>query len=98
MTLRLAFTRQAQLDLDELIVHIGKENPRAAVEVARRILERIELLGEQPEMGRKGRRSGTRELVVEGTRHIVAYRVEVADGRIVVLRILHGARRWPQRL
>ena len=47
MKLRLAITRLAKLDLDELIVHIGDDNPRAAVEAASRILDRIELLREQ---------------------------------------------------
>ena len=31
MRLRLAFTRPAKLDLDELIAHIGEDNPVAAV-------------------------------------------------------------------
>lgn len=44
MKLRIAFTRPAKLDLDELIGHIGEENPRAAVNVAGRILDRIRLL------------------------------------------------------
>jgi len=29
--LRIVVTRLAKLDLDELIIHIGEDNPRAAV-------------------------------------------------------------------
>jgi toxin ParE1/3/4 len=98
MTLRLAFTRPAKLDLDELIVHIGEENPVAAVTVATRILDHIRLLREQPEIGRKGRRAGTRELVVDGTRYLVAYRIDAERSQIQILRILHTSRRWPRRI
>jgi toxin ParE1/3/4 len=95
---RLAFTRRAQLALDELIIYVGTDNPSAAVAISSRILERIELLEEQPEIGRKGRRRGTRELVVDGTRYVVAYRIDEARTEVQILRILHGSRRWPARL
>jgi len=98
MTLRLAFTRLAKLDLDALIVRIGEDDPATAAKVASRILDRIRLLRDQPEIGREGRRRGTRELVVEGTRHIVAYRIDAAQHQIQILRILHTSRRWPRRL
>ncbi len=39
--------------------------------------------------------SGTRELVITGTPYIAAYRVR--PQRIEVLRIIHGAQRWPKR-
>lgn len=98
MKLRITITRLAKLDLDELIVHIGEENPKAAVDTASRILGRIDLLQEQPEIGRKGRRPGTYELVVDKTRYIVAYRIDAARNQIQVLRILHTSRMWPERL
>ena len=98
MTLRLAFTRPAKLDLDELIIHIGDDSPAAAVSVASRILDQIRRLREQPEIGRKGRRAGTRELVVDGTRYIVAYRIDVAHSQVQILRIVHTSRRWPRRI
>jgi len=66
--------------------------------VATRILERIELLRENPELGRSGRRPGIREVVVDGARYIVAYRIDTAQGQIQILRVLHGARVWPDRL
>ncbi len=39
---------------------------------------------------------GTRELVVTGTPYVIAYRVEAHA--VVVLRVMHGARRWPERI
>ncbi len=98
MRVRLAFTRLAKRDLDELIIYIGEDDPRAAVEVASRILARIDLLQEQPEIGRRGRRPGTRELVVESTRYVVAYRIDPARTQVQILRILHTSRIWPEKL
>jgi plasmid stabilization system protein ParE len=49
-----------------------------------------------PEIGRRGRAPGTRELVISQTPFLVAYRVH--NETIEVLRVLHGAQRWPDRL
>jgi toxin ParE1/3/4 len=37
-----------------------------------------------------------RELVISGTPYIVAYRLKGRE--IQVLRVLHGARQWPEKL
>ncbi len=46
-------------------------------------------------LGRPGRVKGTRELVVTRTPYIVAYRLKRQS--IQILRVLHGARLWPER-
>jgi hypothetical protein len=46
-----------------------------------------------PQSGRPGRIERTRELVISRTPHIVAYRI--AGDIVQILRVLHGARRWP---
>ncbi|WP_199272287.1 hypothetical protein [Paraburkholderia acidisoli] len=45
-----------------------------------------------PELGHVGR--------VEGTPFIVVYRLKASwgDAALTILRILHGARRWPRRI
>ena len=69
-------------------------------EIARRVVDRIlsnvEQLARFPMLGRPGRISGTRELVISKTPFIAAYTVQKT--RIVVLAIYHGAQRWPQEL
>ena len=45
-------------------------------------------------MGRIGRVQGTRELVVNRSPYLLIYRV--TKSRIEVLRLLHGARMWPE--
>jgi plasmid stabilization system protein ParE len=65
----------------------------AAGQVAR-IVKAVATLPEFPQSGRPGRRAGTRELVVAKTPFVVAYRVR--GDLVEILRVLHGARRWPR--
>lgn len=83
----------AKRDLRELVAYISQESVQAAELVSRRILEAAELLGQMPRIGRPGRVKGTRERVVGRTRYLLVYKI--ASGRIDLLRVYHGARRWP---
>ena len=66
----------------------------AAGDVARSIRQEVAILIDYPAAGRPGRVPNTRELVVAGTAYILPYRVA---GRVVeILRVLHGARKWPE--
>ena len=86
---------EAVADLIALRVHIEQHNPAAAQRIALHIIRNIEsLLADSPQMGRPGRVSGTRELVIPNTPYIVPYRV--VGSTVQVLRIFHGARRWPE--
>lgn len=83
-------------DLAELRAFIEQDDPVAAQRIALHILHNVEtLLPANPEMGRPGRVPGTRELVIPRTPFIVPYRLQ--DQTIQVLRVFHGARRWPER-
>ena len=91
----LVWSPEAIDDLVALRAYIEQEDPAAAQRVALHIVRNIEtLLPNTPEMGRPGRVPGTRELVVPRTPFIVPYRV-IGD-TIQILRIFHGARRWPE--
>jgi toxin ParE1/3/4 len=94
--LNIAWHPLARLDLVEIITHIAEENLSAAYRIQNQIESQVSLLAQMPEMGRKGRLRGTRELVIAGTPYLVAYRIRTAT--VLVLRVLHGARRWPSRL
>jgi toxin ParE1/3/4 len=45
-------------------------------------------------MGRAGRVTGTRELVIPNTPFIVPYRGK--GEMVIILRVFHAARRWPE--
>jgi len=90
------WSQRAADDLASLRAYIAEDDPAAARRVALHIIRSIEqLLAGHPHMGRAGRVPGTRELVVPQTPYIVPYRIR--HNRIQVLRIYHGARRWPER-
>ena len=83
-------------DLAALRAYIEKDNPSTAQRIALHIIHNVEiLLPASPEMGRPGRVPGTRELVIPRTPFIVHYRLQ--DNTIQILRVLHGARRWPEQ-
>jgi len=86
----------ARNDLAELVTYIASDNPRAACRLHDEIRRQIGILGKHPEAGRLGRVTGTRELVIAGTPYIAAYRVTMEG--VTILRLLHGARRWPRAL
>ncbi len=76
--------------------YIARDNPTAAYAVHEAIRRQVGRLADHPRIGRPGRIKGTRELVVSGTPYIVAYRA--AANEVTILRILHGAQRWPAEL
>ena len=94
--MRITWHRRARQDLQHIRTHIAEDNPQAAQSVAQRIRQAVDRLADQPGMGRIGRAPDTRELVITSTPYIAAYRV-VAD-TIVILRVLHGSRRWPEQI
>ena len=81
-------------DRDAQIDFIAQDNPLAAVDAGDAITAQIGMLADQPEIGRPGRRAGTRELVISRTPFVAVYRV--SGGRIEVLRLLHSAQQWPR--
>lgn len=80
-------------DREEIFAYIEEDSPEAAVRVDVEIESQIEVLAVSPEIGRLGRVHGTRELVIVHTPFVVAY--TISDQVVTILRVLHGARRWP---
>ncbi len=93
--MKVAWRRRARRDLHELIAYIAEDSIQAAELVANRVRNAVKLLEEMPRAGRPGRVAETRELVVSNTPYILAYRIHL--NAISILRIYHGARRWPSR-
>jgi toxin ParE1/3/4 len=91
----LRWTAPALRDLEEIGDYIARDNAGAASRTVTTILNVADLLTAQPLLGRPGRVTGTRELVVAGTPYILAYSFHEDGAR--VLAVLHGARRWPSQ-
>jgi toxin ParE1/3/4 len=93
---KVIWLRTALRNLDEAAAWIARDNPKAATRVVQRIRHATERLETHPESGRPGRIEGTRELVVPGLPYILPYRLR--QDRVEILRVLHAARRWPERI
>lgn len=92
----ILWTQPASDDFLGIIAWIAAGNPAAATRVGQRILDAVQQLDDFPLRGRPGRSPGTRELVISRLPYVVVYSAEAADPpAVVILRVLHGAMRWP---
>ena len=82
--------------LQELRAYIARDSPAAAGRVATLLLAGVDRLAEHPDLGRPGRVTGTRELIVPDTPFLVPYRVR--GDRIEIIAVFHGRRQWPKAL
>lgn len=92
--MQIRWLRIALKNLADEAECIALDSPNAAANVVIAITQAIDSLAKYPALGRPGRVAGTRELVVSGTPYIVPYRVRA--GSVEILRIFHGARKWPE--
>ena len=94
---RVLWSRDALDELKETAAYLASENPAAAKRVAAAIRKCGGALG-QAATGRPGRVTNTYEKPVPGRPYILAYTFGAAiDGgeAVVILRVIHGARDWP---
>ncbi|MCC7094511.1 MAG: type II toxin-antitoxin system RelE/ParE family toxin, partial [Ignavibacteriaceae bacterium] len=92
---QIRFLRVADEDLTEIISFIASDNPTAANAIADKIEKNIELLSENPILGRIPRDEdiknlGYRYIIIQN--YIVFYTIE--ERTILIHRILHGARNY----
>ena len=92
----VSWTHRAVAHLRSLEEYVSQDSPAAATQIADRLISLADRLGRFPEMGRRGRVRGTREMPVPGTPFILAYRVRAQS--LVILAVLHAARQWPDQL
>ncbi len=91
----IRWTERASADLVSVVEWLDQRNPAAAERLASAVLAAIERLEPHPNLGRRGRAPGTRELVVPRRRnYVVVYRL--VAGTVVILRVLHGKMQWPE--
>lgn len=94
--MRIVWSAFALSDRDGIFTHIEADSPAAAIAIDERIVAAARRLRDFPESGRPGRVTGTREVVITGTPYVAAYKT--TGETIRILRVLHGAQRWPDDL
>jgi toxin ParE1/3/4 len=91
--MRIVWTEPALRDLVFARDYVAHDDPLAAKNQAERVFGAVAGLLRFPEIGRPGRRAGTRELVISRTPYLMPYRLR--GDTIEILRVLHGRQRWP---
>jgi len=85
----------AEEDFTEIITYIAADNPSAADAIADKIEKNLEVLSENPSLGRIPREEelrnlGYRYLIIQN--YLIFYTIE--ERTIYIHRILHGARNY----
>jgi addiction module RelE/StbE family toxin len=93
--MRVRWTIDAADDLEDIAEYVAEERPDTARRIALDIVLSVDALETFPNRGRPGRVEGTRELVLTPLPFVAVY--EVHEDEVQVLRILHGAQRWPPK-
>ncbi len=84
---QIVWTDDAIGHLEAILTYVAAFDPAAAVKLAQRLIEVADSLAEFSERGRDAG-NGSREMTTVWP-YILRYRVE--EGRVIVLRIRHGA-------
>ena len=90
--MKLAWTRLALNDRQAIRSYIAQDNPIATLALDELFTEKASRLADHPGLGRPGRVSGTRELVVH-QHNLMIY--DLVNDQVRILRVLHTARQWP---
>ncbi|MDG0835723.1 type II toxin-antitoxin system RelE/ParE family toxin [Roseateles saccharophilus] len=93
--MQLLWTARARRQRGAAIDDIADQDPISAMAVLDRIEQQTDVLLQQPELGRPGRKQGTRERVISRTPLIIVYRVRPRAKRVELLTLLHGSQQWP---
>jgi addiction module RelE/StbE family toxin len=91
--MKLRWTEEAAADLEHITDYLFQNAPERAAELVRGIYNAPAALLTFPLRGRAGKKEGTRDLVLSSLPYIVVYQV---TGEVIhIVRILHGAQKWP---
>jgi toxin ParE1/3/4 len=89
--MRCAFTPLAEADLEATGDYIGRDNPRRALTFIQELRRRCEQIADMPRAAPLRPELGAGIRVVTFGRYLICY-AERDDGRVVIERIVHGAR------
>jgi len=97
MAFKIIWSRQARDDLRDIVAYIAENNLPAAESFGFRLIGKVDLLAQFPEMGRKvpeEQDENIREVILPPYR--IVYRVLPESQVVAVVRVWHGARGEPE--
>jgi len=83
--LNIHWLNKALINLDDEAQYIATDSLAAAKKMVQKIRITVELLANNPSLGRPGRITGTRELMIDNSPYIIPYRVH--NRNIEILRV-----------
>lgn len=90
--MELFWTPEATKDREAIYDHIEADNPSAALALDELFADNAGHLVNYPYIGKVGRVSGTRELIVHRN-YMLIY--DTSGNMVRILRVMHAARQWP---
>jgi toxin ParE1/3/4 len=96
MPRRIELSRAGLADFDDIYNYIARDNPRAAAKVLRSLDESIQLLADQPKLGKVFRHRRLRLRLLMHGDYLVFYRER--PGVVEIVRVIHGRRNIPDIL
>ena len=91
--MKVKWSKTSIKDLNHIFDYIEKEDrPETARKSILKIINAVSQLERFPEIGRRGRVVGTKELIIPSTPFIIIYRLK--DSVLEILTILHHSRMW----
>jgi toxin ParE1/3/4 len=94
--LKLRYTSRAQADLSELFNYLDMRDKPAAIRVINAIEHSAEILATHPLTGRQTDLAEVRVKPVPNFPYLIFYHAIGSD--LIVLRVWHSAREWPETL
>jgi plasmid stabilization system protein ParE len=94
--MKVTWSSPALRHLDSIRSFIAADKPNAAARVAGSIVAAADQLENFPNLGRRGRIEGSRELIVPALPYIIAYRF--GHEVIEIAGVIHTSRKWPEKL
>ena len=94
--MKIIWLPEAEKDLGLITEFISKESVVSAEIVVSKIVLYVRKLANSPGIGRPGRIRGTREFILDDIPYIVPYLVK--NSEIMILRVFHQSRKWPDKL
>jgi len=96
INMKLVYSEEFYNDFQNVIEYIKLDNPKAARDFAKKVIDRIKQLKKHPKMGQQvddPRLEGIRLLVIDN--YLTLYEVKSQENAIFLHGFCHGARDYP---